>query len=213
MALKIPIYTQEGDRKGDMAASETGFGQQMNNGLVHKMLNRELANKRNPIAHTLTKGEVRGGGKKPWKQKHTGRARQGSTRNPHWRGGGVAFGPRNTRNFSVRVNRKERRLALFCALSERFREGHIAALEDFTTQQPKTKFFAAMMKKMPFEKKVLFVLPGKNEIFNKSSRNIPRIKSVLVNYVNISDVLSYNNIVFVKDALKKFEEIFTRLKK
>lgn len=208
--MKIPLYTQDGTRKGELDASDKIFGHKPNQSLVHKILTMQLSNRRHPIAHTLTKGEIRGGGKKPYKQKHTGRARQGSTRNPHFKGGGVAFGPRNTRNFKLRATKNERRGALFSVLSDKVAAGRIAALEDYTAEKPKTKLFAEMLKKLPFEKKILFVLPAKDEFFSKSSRNIPRVKYILVNYLNVADILSYNDIVFLKDALPKLEEIFNR---
>jgi large subunit ribosomal protein L4 len=170
----------------------------------------EQGNKRHPIAHTLTKGEVRGGGKKPHKQKHTGWARQGSSRNPHFRGGGVAFGPRNTRNFKKRAPQTERRTALFACLSDKYKEGCIAALESFEANPPKTKTFATMMKKLPFEKKTLFIIPEKNDSIMRSSRNLPSVKTILVNYINIADILNYQNIVFFNAALPKLEEIFLK---
>lgn len=206
--MKIPLYLQEGTRTGDIEVPEKIFGQKVNQGLVHKMLLLQLSNRRHPIAHTLTKGEVRGGGKKPHQQKHTGWARQGSIRNPHWKGGGVAFGPRNVRNFKLRASKKERRKALFCALSSKYEEGHIAALESYNADPPKTKIFAAMVKKLPFEKNILFVTHEKNEMFLRSSRNIPRVKTILVNYLNIADILNYRDVIFMKDALAKLESIF-----
>lgn len=206
--MKIQVYTQDGGKDGEMDLPEEVFGHKPNKELIHRMLVLQLGNQRRPIAHTLTKGEVRGGGKKPIRQKHTGNARQGSTRNPHWRGGGVAFGPRSTRNFVVAASKKERRAALFGALSGKAKDGIVAGLKDYTSPEAKTKTFAQMLKKLPFEKKILFVLPGKNELFTKSSRNIPRVKSILVNYLNIADILSYNNIVFVENSIKKLQEVF-----
>lgn len=208
--MKIPLYSQDGNKKGEVTISEEIFGQKMNEALVHRMLLLQLANKRHPIAHTLTKGEVRGGGKKPHRQKHTGWARQGSSRNPHFKGGGVAFGPRNVRNFKLSANKNERRKALFCALSAKFKDSRIAALEDYVTEKPKTKTFAAMLKKLPFEKDILLVLPQKNELITKSSRNISRVKTLLVNYINIADLLKYHDVVFFKDALPKLSEIFAK---
>lgn len=208
--MKIPLYSQDGGKKGEIAVPEEIFGQKMNEALVHRILILQLANKRHPIAHTLTKGEVRGGGKKPWRQKHTGRARQGSTRNPHFRGGGVAFGPRNTQNFKLDASKKERKKALFCTLSAKLKDGRVGALEGYASDAPKTKNFAAMLKKLPFEKNILLVLPEKNELIARSSKNIPRIKTLLVNYLNIADLLKYRDIVFLKDALPKLEEIFNK---
>lgn len=208
--MNIPLYTQEGKKSGELPVSEKIFGQKANDALVHKMLILQLSNKRHPIAHTLTKGEVRGGGKKPYAQKHTGQARQGSITNPHFRGGGVAFGPRNTRNFQLRASKGERRNALFAALSSKMKDGQLSALEGFTSEKSKTKDFANMLGKLPFEKKVLFVLPKKDELFVRASRNITRVKSVLVNYINIADILKYKDVVFLKDSVSKLEGIFLR---
>lgn len=206
--MKISLYSQNGSKTGDLEVSEKIFGQKVNQALVHRILLLQLSNKRHPIAHTLTKGEVRGGGKKPHKQKHTGWARQGSIRNPHWKGGGVAFGPRNVRNFQLRASKKERRKALFCALSSKYTDGHIAALESYNNEPHKTKIFAAMLKKLPFEKNILFVAPEKNEMFFRSSRNIQRVKTILVNYLNIADILNHHDVIFMKDALAKLEKVF-----
>lgn len=207
--MKIPLYSQDGAKKGEIAAPEKIFGVKANKALIHKILIRQLSNARHPIAHTLTKGEVRGGGKKPHAQKHTGRARQGSSTNPHMRGGGVAFGPRNVRNFELRAPKKERRLALFGVLSDKLQNGHVAALEGYAaTDPPKTKAFATMLKKLPFEKTVLFVLAGKDGIVTRSSRNISKVKTILVNYLNLDDILKYQDVVFFKEALPKLEEIF-----
>jgi large subunit ribosomal protein L4 len=201
--MKIPLYSQDGTKKGEIAAPEKIFGVKANKALIHKILIRQLSNSRHPIAHTLTKGEVRGGGKKPHAQKHTGRARQGSITNPHMRGGGVAFGPRNVRNFELRAPKKERRIALFGALSDKLQNGHVAALEGYAADPPKTKTFAAMLKKLPFEKTVLFVLAGKDGMVTRSCRNIPRVKTLLVNYLNLDDILKFRDVVFFKDALEK----------
>lgn len=207
--MKIPLYSQDGSRNGDVSVSEKIFGKKTNTGLIHKILVMQLANTRHPIAHTLTKGEVRGGGKKPHRQKHTGWARQGSTRNPHFKGGGVAFGPRNVRNFTLRAPKKERRAALFAILSSKTADSKVAALENYTADPPKTKTFATLLKKLPFEKNVLFVLPEKNEMFMRSSRNITRVKTITVDYLNPADLLNYHDVVFLKEALSRLETIFS----
>lgn len=206
--MEIKLYTQDGTEKGAVKVPERVFGTKANKALIHKILLLQLGNRRAAIAHTKTKGEVRGGGKKPYRQKGTGRARQGSITNPHFRGGGVAFGPRNTRNFVTHAPKQERRNALFGVLAEKFREAHVSALESYSAEKAKTKLFAQMLKKLPFKKSVLFVLPEKNEMFVRSSKNIPKIKSILVNYLNIADLLKYNDVVFLKDSLPKLEEIF-----
>lgn len=206
--MKVTLYSQEGAKTGEVDVSERIFGTKPNKSLMHKILLLQLANRRHPIAHTLTKGEVTGGGKKPYAQKHTGRARQGSITNPHFRGGGVAFGPRNVRNFELRATQKERQRALFGALASKFTENHVSALEGYKSDKPKTKEFVAMVKKMPFKKDILFILPAKNEMIQKSTRNIENVKTILVNYLNMADLLKYEDIVFFKEALPKLEEIY-----
>lgn len=206
--MKIPLYTQEGSQKGEVDVSDKIFGVKTNKALIHRVMLMQLANKRHPIAHTLTKGEVRGGGKKPYRQKHTGRARQGSNRSPHFKGGGVAFGPRNERNFQTKIPKRERRLALFTALSEKAKSQNISALEGYSVETPKTKLFANFISKLPFQKKILFVLPGKDTAIVRSSKNISRVKTVQVNYLNIVDILNHQDVIFLKDSLKKLEETF-----
>lgn len=206
--MKIPLYSQDGSKTGELAVPENIFGTKPQQHLIHKMLVRQLANGRHPIAHALTKGEVRGGGKKPYRQKHTGNARQGSTRNPHFRGGGVAFGPRNVRNFVTRMSQKERRLALFSTLAAKYNDGLVSALEGFTSEKKKTKDFALMMKKLPFKKDVLFVMPQKDEIAARTSKNIPHVKTILVNYLNLADLLKFHDVVFFKEAVSQLEIIF-----
>ena len=206
--MKIPLYKQDGTQNGEVAVSEAIFGRKVNKALVHRNLVLQQSNRRHPISHTLTKGEVRGGGKKPHKQKHTGQARTGSSRNPHFKGGGVAFGPRSNRNYTLSASKKERRAALFSALSDKMSDSHVSALENFITDAPKTKVFAQMVSKLPFKKKVLFVLPERNDVTARSARNLPNVKTILVNYLNIEDLLTYTDVVFLKESLPKLEEIF-----
>lgn len=205
--MKIDLYSQDGTKKGEIEVSDKIFNAKVNHTLIHRALVRQLSNRRKPVAHVKTKGEVRGGGKKPWRQKHTGRARQGSTRNPHFRGGGVVFGPRNVRNFELDMPKQERRQALYSALSAKAKENLITALEKYEIkgEKSKTKDFAAMIKKLKFEKDMLFVLPEKNEMIERACRNIPIVKPLLVQYLNIDDLLRFKNILFLKDALVKLE--------
>lgn len=203
--MKIDLYTQDGAKKGQIEVSDEIFKIDVNETLIHRALVRQLSNGRKPIAHVKTKGEVRGGGKKPYQQKHTGRARQGSTTNPHFIGGGVVFGPRNVRNFELDMPKKERRKAIHAALSAKAKENSIAALEAYepNTKTPKTKDFAAMLKKMKFEKGVLVVLPEKNETIIRACRNLTAVKPLLVNYLNVADLLKFQHILFLKEALAK----------
>lgn len=208
--IKVPVYNSKGEKTGDIALNETIFGAKVNTGLVHRALLLQQANARRPIAHTKTRGEIRGGGKKPWRQKGTGRARQGSIRGPHWKGGGVAFGPRSNRNYTLMMPQKERRKALFCALSGKAKEQCVLVLEEDGIKEIKTKPFAEMLKKLPLKRNVLIVIPKKNERIQKSSRNLPQAKTILANYLNVKDLLTHHQVMFLKEALPKLEETFLK---
>ena len=207
--MKLDLYTQTGEKKGQIEASKRIFEAKINNDLMHQALVMQLANRRNPYAHTKTKSEVRGGGRKPYSQKSTGNARQGSTRNPQWKGGGVSFGPRKERNYTVMMPKKQRRAALFSALSLKAKNNEIFALDQFEAKEAKTKVFAQMITKLPVEKDVLVVIPAKNESVQKCSRNIPFVKTILVNYLNIADLQKYNKVMFLKEALSEIEKVFS----
>lgn len=210
--MKIDIYTQTGEKKGTFELPKDIFEIPYNEDLIHQALIRQLSNNRTTTAHTKTRTEVRGGGRKPFRQKGTGNARQGSIRSPLLRGGGIVFGPRKNRNYSKNMPKKQRRQALFSALSEKARNNEIFALEKFDSKEPKTKLFAEMLKKIPIEKDVLIVIPEKDKIVQKSSRNIPNAKTILVNYLNIQDLQRHNNILFFKEAVEKLENIFLNKK-
>ncbi len=206
--MKVDLYTQQGEKKGTLELPKEIFEIPFNRDLVHQALQRQLANGRVAIAHTKIKGEVRGGGKKPYKQKGTGHARQGSTRSPLLKGGGVTFGPRNNRNFSRLMPVKQRRKALLCALSEKARSNEVIALEGYKTEKPKTKEFALLLKKLPIDRNVLVVMAKKDALFEKSARNIPFAKTILANYLNIKDLQSYRMVLLFKDAVKLIEDTF-----
>ncbi len=206
---KITLYNQDGKQKGEVEASDLIFAAKFNRDLIHQALVRQQANARvSVITHTLTKSEVSGGGRKPFRQKGTGKARQGSTRNPHWKGGGVVFGPKNNRNYKQTMPKKQRRQALFSALSVKFNDGKIIALENYEAPAAKTKDFAKMIEKLPLKKDTLILLPEKNSLVEKSARNLPEVKTMLVNYLNIADLQRYENVIFFEKALKKMEDIF-----
>jgi len=207
--MKVDLYSQAGVKNGEIDLPKDIFEVEFNEDLVHQALVYQLANDRQVLAHTKTKGEVRGGGAKPYAQKHTGRARQGSNRSPQMKGGGVVFGPRNTRNFTLRMPAKQRRKALFCALSEKAREGFIIALEKYEGET-KTKKFAELMKKLPIKKDVLIVMAGKNKELELSARNLPKVKTILAGYVNIQDLQRFETILIMKDAVKRMEEVFLK---
>lgn len=212
--LTVDLYNQSGEKKGEVKVPETIFGQKFNKDLVHQALVRQHANARlGVIAHTKTKGEVRGGGRKPYRQKGTGKARQGSIRNPHWIKGGVALGPRNNRNYSQMMPKKQRRLALFSALSAKLNDGKILALDTYSEKNIKTKPLVQMLHKLPIEKDVLIVIPQKDKIIQKSSRNLPFVKTLLVNYLNIADLQKYDHLLFLEEALKQVEKIYVSAEK
>lgn len=211
--MNIDLFTQTGEKKGELPINSKIFGQKVNHDLIHQYLVYQMANSRTPIAHTKTKGEIRGGGRKPYAQKGTGNARQGSIRNPHMRGGGVAFGPRNTRNFKLRMPKMQRRKALFSLLSSKAKEKHILAVENYTDETISTKKFRDFLKKLPIQKNVLLILPTKNSYIEKSCRNLPMVKSILVNYLNPQDIFRYEKLLFLEDSLKKLEETFLKPRK
>jgi large subunit ribosomal protein L4 len=208
--MKIDLYTQSGDKKGTVDVSDAMFKVVVNDELIRIAVIRQLANRRQPNAHVKTRAEVRGGGKKPWRQKGTGRARFGSSRNPIWRGGGIAFGPRNVRNFSLEMPKKARRLALYSCLSQKTADSKVFALDAYKSDGPKTKDFAAMVAKLPSGRSLLIVLDKKDEVIEKSVSNLPDVKTILVDYLNPHDLLSHDNVMFMEASLKKAEEIFLK---
>lgn len=210
---KITIYNQQGVKVKDLEASATIFDAEFNQDLVQQALVRQLANRRlGMIAHAKTKGEVVGGKKKPFRQKGTGGARQGATNNPHQVGGGVAFGPRNVKNYKQDMPKKQRRLALFSALSQKLKDQKVIGLDSYDAKVIKTKDLATALGKLPVEKDLLIVLPTKNEILVKSANNLPHVKTILVNYLNIADLQKYDTVIFLEEAIGKMEEIFLSAK-
>lgn len=207
--MKIDIYNQKGEKAKTMELPVEVFGVEFSEELVHQALVRQLANARKPVAHTQTKGEVSGGGRKPFRQKGTGNARQGSITNPHFIGGGVSMGPRNNRNFELDMPRKQRRKALCMALSAKAENGKIFGLESYEDKDNKTKNMAALVAKLPVERNVLFVLSEGNDDFRRVTRNIPNVKTILANYINIHDLVKFDSVCFVGDSALKTKEIFS----
>ncbi len=204
----LSVYNQEGKSVGEMSLSDAIFGVKPDAALVHEVLVAQQANARRSIAHTKTKGEVRGGGKKPWKQKGTGRARQGSTRSPQWVGGGITFGPRKERNFTVKINKKAKRKALFMVLSDKVANQQMIVLESIKTETPKTKVFAQMLRVLPLGKTSLIISPASNPALLRMVRNVPNAKLVTANTLNLQDVLTHRSVVFLKDAVPVFEKLY-----
>lgn len=205
----IDMYNQAGEKAGNLELNKDIFERAVNEGLIHQMLVLQQSNARYNLASALTRAEVRGGGRKPFKQKGTGRARQGSIRAPHYKGGGVVFGPTGIENYSVQMPKKQRRAALFSLLSSKAQDQALFALESYTGEIS-TKSFGELIKKLPVERNVLFVLAERNEVIEKSARNIPTVKTVLASYLNVADLLKFRKICFVKGAEKKLEEVFLK---
>lgn len=206
--MKIDLYTQTGAKKGSLELNTAVFEVPWNPGLVHQALLRQLGNARHPIAFTKTRGERRGGGKKPWKQKHTGRARAGSRRSPLWHKGGVTFGPRGVENYTTSMTKKQRTLALFSVLSQKARDSELIAVEDFVLEKPQTKLVSTLFKKLPQARSYLLVLPERNDHLEKSARNMASVKVIHAPYLNIADLLKYKTIVGLADTFKKIDEVW-----
>ncbi len=204
---KIDVYNIEGKKVSDVELKEEVFGIEPNEGIVHSVLINYLANQRQGTGSTKTRAEVSGGGKKPWRQKGTGRARQGSIRAPHWVGGGIALGPK-PRSYKYRVNKKERRLAIRSILSSKVLEKELVVVDKIELKEIKTKNMVNALSNLKVEGKILIVLPEKNENVQKSARNIEGVKTSLVNTINVYDLLKYKNLVLTLDAVKKLEEVY-----
>ncbi len=208
--MKIDLYSQSGEKKGTIEIPKEIFEVPFNENLIHQALIRQLANKRISIAHTKTRGNVRGGGRKPFRQKGTGNARQGTIRSPLLRGGGIIFGPSKKRNFSKDMPKKQRRKALFSALSEKARNNEIIALESYEDEEMKTKKMHELLQKLQIERNVLIIIPGKNTIIQKASNNLPYTKTILTNYINIHDLQKYKKVLFLKESIEKLKEIYLK---
>ena len=203
----VSIYDMNGKQTGTMELSDEIFGIAPNAPVMHSAVVTYLANQRQGTQSTLTRSEVSGGGKKPWRQKGTGHARQGSTRAPQWTHGGIALGPK-PRSYRRELPKKMRRLALKSAFSSKVAEGSMKVLEAVTLDTIKTKTMAQMFAALEAGRKVLFVLPEKNDIVLRSVRNIPGVKTALVNTFNTYDVLNADTFIVVKDAVAQIEEVY-----
>lgn len=204
---KIDIYDIEGKKVNDVELNEDIFGIIPNEELVHSVIVNYLANQRQGTQSTKTRAEVRGGGKKPWRQKGTGRARQGSIRAPHWVGGGIALGPK-PRSYSYKLNKKEKRLAIKSCLSSKVIENELTVVDKIELKEIKTKEVAKMLNNLKLAGKTLILLPEKNEVIQKSARNIEGVKTLSVNTINAYDLVNYNNLVITLDTVKKLEEVY-----
>ena len=204
---KTNVYDMTGKQVGEIELSEAVFGIEPNEAVVHDVVKNHLANCRQGTQSALTRAEVSGGGIKPWRQKGTGRARQGSTRAPQWTHGGVVFAPK-PRDYSKSVPRKVKRLAMKCALSAKVAGEEMVVLDALTFETPKTREMAKVLSAIGAEKKTLLVLPGKDETIARVSNNIPGLKLAFVNTINVLDILGCDKLVVVKDAVAQIEEVY-----
>ena len=203
---KVSVYNMEGNQVGEIELNDAVFGVEVNEHLVHMAVVNQLANKRQGTQSAKTRSEVSGGGKKPWRQKGTGHARQGSIRAPQWKGGGVVFAPK-PRDYSFKLNKKEKRLALKSALTSRVAEQKFIVLDELHLDEIKTKKFQAVLNNLKVNK-ALVVLKEKNENVILSARNIPDVKTALTNAINVYDILKYNTMIVTKDAVAAIEEVY-----
>lgn len=204
---KVDVYNIEGKKVQEVELKEEIFGIIPNEAIVHSVLVNFLANQRQGTASTKTRAEVSGGGRKPWKQKGTGRARQGSIRSPQWIKGGIALGPK-PRSYKYRVNKKERRLALKSVLSSKVINNELIIVDNLELAEIKTKNMVKVLENLKVEGKALILLPQKDLNVQKSAKNIEGVKTTLVNTINVYDLLKYNKLVVTLDAVKKIEEVY-----
>jgi len=204
---KIDVYSIEGKKVKEVELAESIFGIEPNEAVVHSVLVNFLANQRQGTQSTKTRSEVRGGGRKPWRQKGTGRARQGSIRAPQWIKGGIALGPK-PRSYYYTVNKKEKQLAIKSVLSSKVLENSLVVVDALEMKEIKTKEMVKVLNNLKVEGKTLMLLPEKNENVQKSARNIEGVKTTLVNTINVYDLLKYKNLVVTLDTVKKLEEVY-----
>ena len=202
----VSVYNIEGKEVDTIELNDAVFGVEVNEHLVHMAVVNQLANNRQGTQKAKTRSEVSGGGRKPWRQKGTGHARQGSTRSPQWTGGGVVFAPK-PRDYSFKMNKKEKRIALLSALSSKVAESKIVVLDEFKLDEIKTKKFVEVMNNLKVEN-ALVVLEGENKNVVLSGRNIPSVKVTATNEINTYDVLKYTTLVVTKAAVEKLEEVY-----
>ena len=204
---KVDVYNMQGKKVSDVELSAAVFGIEPNEAVVHSVLVNYLANQRQGTQSTKTRSEVSGGGRKPWRQKGTGRARQGSIRAPQWIKGGIALGPK-PRSYKYTVNKKERQLAVKSVLSSKVLENELVVVDSLPLNDIKTKEMVKALSNLKVEGKALIMLPEKNEKVQKSARNIEGVKTTLVETINVYDLLKYNKLVVTEDTVKKLEEVY-----
>ena len=203
----VAVYNMEGKEVGTMELNDSVFGVEVNEHLVHMAVVQQLANKRQGTQKAKTRSEVSGGGRKPWRQKGTGHARQGSTRSPQWTGGGVVFAP-VPRDYSFKLNKKEKQAALKSVLTDKAANNNLIVVDELKFDEIKTKKFQAVLTNLKIDKKALVVLKENDKNVIMSARNIPTVKTSLTNTINVYDILNANKLVLTKDAVKAIEEVY-----
>lgn len=204
--LKAAVYSDTGEQVDEMELSDKIFGEKINEAVVHQVAVNQMANARRGTASTKSRSEVRGGGRKPWRQKGTGRARAGSNRSPLWKGGGIIFGPK-PRGYRYNVPKKIKRLALRSVLSSKFAKDDLIVIDELSLDEPKTKRMLEILKTLNVEKNALVVAGQKDENVNKSIRNIPDINYKTADGLNVLDLLNHQKIVMTKDAVAYLQEV------
>lgn len=216
--MKVNLYNQKGESIGDVELNSKIFDVKPNTHLLAEAVRISQSNSRQGSSHTKTRGEVSGGGKKPWKQKGTGRARAGSTRSPIWRHGGVTFGPRSNRNWELKINKKAKIQALFMALSDKVKDSKFIVLDKLTLEQPKTKEMVQIINGLAksikaFGKKQMLVTPKKDDKIARSVRNLRSINPILASSLNLVDVIKADSMIVLKDSLPVIEKIYLKVSK
>lgn len=204
---KVALFNQDGTEAGDLELNKSVFGIEPNNHVIHEVVVMQRAAKRQGTHAVKNRSEVRGGGRKPWRQKGTGRARQGSIRSPQWVGGGVVFGPTTARNYKYKLPKKVRKLALKSALSSKVKTEDLIVLNDLQFEAPKTKDVVAVLNALDVNDKVLIVTSEKNENVVRSANNLQTVKVITVGEINVLDLVAYDKLILTKDAAEKAGEV------
>ena len=216
--MKTSVYNQSGQAVGEIELNQKVFGMKnIKPEVVHQVVTSMLSSARNVVASSKTKGEVRGGGKKPWQQKGTGRARAGSSRSPLWRGGGITFGPRSNRNFERKINKKEKTIGLFSVLSDKIKDGKLVVVDNLELSAPKTKELAAKLKDLQGKisglgRKLTIVISDKQKALVRAGKNLPNVTILSASSLNILQLISSHGIIVMQDALPIIEKIYLRKK-
>lgn len=207
---KVKLYKVDGTVAGELTLASNVFDVEANSALVHEASVIQSHNAREPLAHTKTRGEVRGGGKKPWKQKGTGRARHGSSRSPIWVGGGITFGPRSERTFDVKINKRARRKAICVLLSDRVREDHFLAMDELAVKEGKTSSLVKVLKALPIaaRRSVMIVCDPKNVEARRAAQNIQKVTTIAPNSLNVNDLLKAGYIIAAKAEIETITKTF-----